>query len=85
MPKKQEGPSLRRGSVFDGFKIGGKLGEGGNSVVYRASRADVGDVALKVLRSSDPDAEPFKRFHREVTRQRNELQGIGGLLPILCA
>src|SRR4051812_20165778 len=35
---------------FAGFRLLRKLGEGGQSAVYVAERADLGTVALKVLR-----------------------------------
>ncbi len=55
------------GEDFDGYRIHGILGEGGNAVILRAER-DGRRVALKVLPPSGTDAKMrLARFKREVT------------------
>lgn len=67
------------------WKLGEVLGTGGNADVYAATRGgSEGRVALKVLRSRRPAAEPYQRFRREVETLRR-LGPIPGVLPLLDA
>lgn len=65
--------------------LGDKLGEGGNSVVYRATRADGrGPVALKVINERRVEEEPYQRFLREVEFMTTH-RSTPGLLPLVDA
>ena len=58
----------REGDVIGAFRITALLGEGGMGTVYRAERfnADFAQtVALKIIRSSSPNAALRERFRRE--------------------
>jgi len=61
--------ALEPGALLDGrFRIKGVIGEGGMGAVYRAEHVGLGrDVAVKVMRVSDPAArnELRERFRRE--------------------
>ena len=62
-----------------------QLGVGGNGTVWRAAPADGGsEVALKVLMSKKPTAEPYRRFVREVEFLQ-KLGDYGGVLPVISA
>jgi serine/threonine protein kinase len=61
-----------------------KLGEGGNANVYRATRGDGGEVALKVVKTTKAQREPYRRFVHEI----ETLQKLGefrGILPLVDA
>lgn len=61
------------------------IGSGGNGVVWRAVSEDgSSEVALKVVKSKKPDAEPYRRFVHEI----KFLLGLGdyeGVLPVIDA
>jgi hypothetical protein len=76
--------SLRAGAHFAGFRLDELLGTGGNAVVWRAQREDLGEVALKILKTKKVESEPYARFRREVSA----LKRIGdrpSVLPLLDA
>jgi hypothetical protein len=59
-----------------------ELGQGGNSVVWRATQPGSAEVALKVIKETQTDQETYTRFVREVTI----LERLGpqpGVLPML--
>jgi hypothetical protein len=60
-----------------------KLGEGGNAVVWRASRGDE-EVALKVINATKTNREPYRRFVNEIKFLRS-LDDLSGVLPLLDA
>ncbi len=68
----------------DGFELLEPLGRGGNGVVWRAVREDLGEVALKLLQVHNPEKEAFRRFAREVELQRS-LHDHPGVLPLVDA
>ncbi len=71
--------------VIGPWRLVEELGRGGNAVVWRAPHAtDGSEVALKVLKSRKPTAEPYRRFVREIDFLRS-LEGFDGVLPILDA
>jgi serine/threonine protein kinase len=79
-PPAEEGDGRQVGP----WKLGEKLGEGGNAIVWRATHEDDPErvVALKVLKTKKPDREPYKRFVQEI----KTLQEIGeypGVLPVI--
>ena len=62
-----------------------ELGSGGNGVVWRAiSEDDTQEVALKVVKSKKPDAEPYRRFVREI-KFLLQLGTYDGVLPVIDA
>jgi hypothetical protein len=63
-----------------------RLGDGGNAVVWRASRQDRPEdiVALKVLKSTKAQREPYQRFRVEIETLRR-LDNPPGVLPLLDA
>ena len=77
-------PELAPGRVVGKFVLVESLGEGGNAFVWRARRDELGEVALKILKTKRVQSEPYARFRREV----DTLQRIGpmaGVLPLLDA
>jgi hypothetical protein len=60
----------------------GRLGEGGNAIVYRALPAENGaeEIALKVLKTVRVDSENFRRFVREVSVVKDELAEVAWVL-----
>ncbi|MFI7702255.1 serine/threonine-protein kinase [Nonomuraea sp. NPDC049480] len=57
--------------TVEGYRLAGRLGEGGQGIVYLAEAPDGGKVALKLLRAdSMGDAEASDRFVREVALAR---------------
>jgi serine/threonine protein kinase len=59
-----------------------KLGEGGNAKVYRATRDNDEDVALKVVKTTKARREPYRRFVQEIETLRR-LGDFPGILPLL--
>jgi hypothetical protein len=53
-----------RDKTIGPWTIKGKLGEGGNAVVYVAERRGEPEVALKVLNATNVHREPYRRFVR---------------------
>jgi Protein kinase domain len=43
-----------------------KLGDGGNAVVYLATNAEHPEVALKVMKTTKTEREPYRRFVQEI-------------------
>lgn len=76
--------SDRAGEHVDGFELIESLGWGGDGVVWRVWREDLGELALKLLRVGNPEKEAFKCFAREVDVQR-KLKDHEGILPLLDA
>ena len=58
-----------------------RLGKGGNAEVWRATQYAGNDVALKILLSSTPSKEPYKRFRQEIGALK-QLDDLPGVLPI---
>lgn len=73
----------RRGDTVGPWKLGKKLGSGGNADVWAATSQEHPDgIALKVLHQPDAKGEPFRRFVKEI----NFLVGLGpmpGVLPLV--
>ncbi len=62
-----------------------QIGSGGNGIVWRAISADgAQQVALKVVKTKKPDAEPYRRFVREIAFLR-DLGPFEGVLPVIDA
>lgn len=61
-----------------------KLGAGGNATVWRASRDGGDDVALKVIKNTRIQSEPYRRFVQEIEFLRR-LGDFAGVLPLLDA
>jgi serine/threonine protein kinase len=57
------------------------IGGGGNADVWRAT-SGTDEAALKILRRSNPQSEPYRRFVREI-EMLAELAGDAGVLPML--
>jgi serine/threonine protein kinase len=64
------------------WRVLGKLGEGGNAKVYRATRSRGEEVALKVVNVTKAQREPYRRFVQEITTLR-KLGAFPGILPLL--
>jgi serine/threonine protein kinase len=64
------------------WTIKGKLGEGGNAVVYAAERAGEPNVALKVLSTTNVHREPYRRFVQEIATL-TKLGEFPGILPLI--
>ena len=65
------------------WKLGGSLGTGGNGEVWEASKDDnLEFVALKIVRSTNADKEPYQRFVQEITALE-KLGNPSGVLPVL--
>ncbi len=64
-----------------GWTILGKLGRGGNADVYRAVRnGQEYELALKVIKATNVEREPYQRFVREVETLRS-ISPFPGVLP----
>lgn len=62
-----------------------KLGQGGNSTVWKATRSDAdAAVALKLINAKKVGKEPYQRFVREIAFLRDH-QETPGVLPLLDA
>jgi Protein tyrosine and serine/threonine kinase len=75
---------FKKGDEIGGFVLLEPLDEGGNAFVWQARRPDLGEVALKILKSKNVQSEPYARFRQEV----DVLKRIGdrrGVLPLLDA
>jgi serine/threonine protein kinase len=60
------------------------LGVGGNAEVWEAQHANGIKAALKILRTKNPESEPYKRFTGEI----EILRALGkrpGILPVIDA
>lgn len=66
---------------IDGWVLHNKLGRGANAVVWKATRNNE-QVALKVLKNTDSNSEPYKRFQQEVSALK-ELVDDPGVMPLL--
>lgn len=64
------------------WTIIGKLGDGGNAVVYCAASAEHPDVALKVLKTTKIEREPYRRFVQEI-RTLERLGDFPGVLRLI--
>jgi hypothetical protein len=62
--------------------INGKLGEGGNAVVYQAGRPGHAHIALKVLNATNVHREPYRRFVQEIETLK-KLRVFPGVLPLI--
>jgi len=61
-----------------------KIGEGGNAVVFQASDGANDQYALKRLKSTQSDSEPYRRFQREIeTLCKLTADGEKGVVPVL--
>jgi serine/threonine protein kinase len=77
--------TLRERGTIGPWLLGRELGKGGNAIVFEATSDDFPDpVALKVLKSSKPDREPYRRFVAEVATLR-DLGDFDGILPLIAA
>ena len=76
--------ALRAGATLGQYRLVEVIGGGGNADVWRATSDEQGEVALKVLRTRNPDSEPWQRFTRETEIQRQLTEeGFPGILPAL--
>lgn len=75
---------FKPGNTFAGFLLLEPLGAGGNADVWRAQRKDLGEIALKILKSKRVESEPYERFRREVSALRR-MGDRPGVLPLLNA
>jgi hypothetical protein len=65
------------------WRIGEKLGNGGNAKVYRVAHAETGEVrALKEINARHVEREPYQRFITEI-RTLRELGEYPGVLPVV--
>lgn len=74
----------RTGDRIGDYTLVEELGSGGNADVWRATSKDGEQVALKILRTTKPHREKYRRFEREV-REHHRLsqEGFPGILPLL--
>lgn len=73
------------GTRLGPWTIVSRIGGGGNATVWVATRANGKDqYALKVLKASNSDREPYKRFVREITFLK-DLKDTTGILPLVDA
>lgn len=72
----------QRDRTIGPWTIKGKLGEGGNAVVYVAERAGDPEVALKVLNATNVRREPYRRFVQEIGTLI-KLGDFPGILPLI--
>jgi hypothetical protein len=72
------------GDSIGPWTLGDRLGVGGNATVWRASRDGGDDVALKVIKTTKTQHEPYRRFVQEIEFLR-ELGDFPGVLPLLDA
>jgi serine/threonine protein kinase len=75
---------MKGGDTVDGFELVRLLGEGGNADVWEARHAELGVVALKILRSRRVQSEPYARFRQE-TQTLQHLGRRPGVLPVLAS
>jgi serine/threonine protein kinase len=76
-------PRYRRGDQIGGWRLDRLLGTGGNGDVWRATSTDEQPpVALKILRSTDAQSEPYGRFRAEV-EAHSLADGTGCVVPML--
>lgn len=67
------------------WRLGEKLGEGGNGIVWEAEHAETGQrVALKVIKTRKVDREPYQRFLAEI-RTLRQIREHPRVLPLLDA
>jgi len=71
-----------RDKTIGPWTIKGKLGEGGNAVVYVAERPGEPEVALKVLNATNVHREPYRRFIQEIGTL-TKLGDFPGILPLI--
>jgi Protein kinase domain len=65
------------------WRIGDKLGQGGNAKVYRVEHVETGaTAALKEINARNVSREPYKRFVAEIETLRR-LGDYAGILPVL--
>jgi serine/threonine protein kinase len=71
------------GKKFKGWAVGKRLGEGGNGIVYRATRAGQ-EGAIKILKRERGwwTRKQCKRFADEIEGMRR-CEGISGVIPLL--
>jgi hypothetical protein len=79
----------RAGKAEGGRRVGGRtleelLGAGGNAEVYRAVDAQGREAALKLLKTTKPEREPYRRFAREIGLLQS-LEDKAGILPVIDA
>ncbi|HEY8629007.1 MAG TPA: protein kinase [Gaiellaceae bacterium] len=64
------------------WTIIGKLGEGGNAVVYEAERPGDAHVAVKVLNATNVHRESYRRFVQEIDTLK-KLRNFPGILQLI--
>lgn len=77
-------PGLPERRKLGAWRLGEKLGSGGNATVWAAVRDDGAEFAVKVLNSTKANREPYQRFAREIAVLR-ALVDVPGVLPIVDA
>jgi serine/threonine protein kinase len=75
-------PRYKVGDNVAGWHLRELLGSGGNGEVWRAERESLLPAALRILRQTRADSEPYKRFATEV-RVLQEPRRNPGILPLL--
>jgi serine/threonine protein kinase len=69
--------------TFGRWQLHEQLGQpGGNADVYRATSSGGQEVALKLIRAKKAQAEPYRRFVREIETLRG-LTDTTGILPVV--
>lgn len=75
----------KRGQNVGEWTLRERLGKpGGNADVWIGVNPDGDEAAVKILRATNPNREPYRRFRDEV-RVHTRLNGHPGVLPLLAA
>ena len=72
---------MKAGDRIGDWLLEAELGRGGNAVVWRATRGK-SEAAVKILTSTRPGSESYRRFRDEIGAL-NQLRDLEGILPLL--